>query len=88
MRGKMKMDLIGRAPDNWIHLYGTLTDADAARLLTMNGKLERSSLLGSMSLGADLWANADTDFYNTLAGQASLTVRDGTLDKFTLLRAC
>jgi hypothetical protein len=83
--GKMKMDLIGRAEDNWIHLYGGLTDADPVPLFTMGGKIERSPLLGSMSLATDLWANSDTNFYNTLSGEAALTVRDGTLDKFTLL---
>ncbi|MDO8433892.1 MAG: AsmA-like C-terminal domain-containing protein [Candidatus Binatus sp.] len=83
--GTMKLDLIGRAQDNWVHLNGSMTDADPAPLFMLGGKIERSPLLGRMSIGADLWANTDTDFYNTMAGDVSLTVRDGTLDKFTLL---
>src|SRR6202041_1938980 len=36
-------------------------------------------------LATDLWANTDTNFFETLAGDMTITVRDGTLNKFTLL---
>jgi uncharacterized protein YhdP len=42
-------------------------------------------LLGHLFLAADLWGNTDTNFFETLAGDMTITVRDGTLNKFTLL---
>ena len=84
-RGKMKLDLTGRAPDNWIHMTGSATDMDPAPLFMLSGKNKQSPLLGHLFLGIDLWANTDTNFFETLAGDMSVTVRDGTLNKFTLL---
>lgn len=83
--GKMKLDLTGRAPDNWIHMTGSATDMDPAPLFMLGGKNEQSPLLGHLFLAIDLWANTDTNFFETLAGDMSVTVRDGTLNKFTLL---
>jgi hypothetical protein len=84
-RGKMKLDLTGRAPDNWIHMMSSATDMDPAPLFMLSGKNKQSPLLGHLFLAIDLWANTDTNFFETLAGDMSVTVRDGTLDKFTLL---
>ena len=84
-RGKMKLDLTGRAPDNWIHMTGSATDMDPAPLFMLGGKNKQSPLLGHLFLAIDLWANTDTNFFETLAGDLSVTVRDGTLNKFTLL---
>jgi uncharacterized protein YhdP len=38
-----------------------------------------------MDMTGDVWANTNTDFFATLAGTALVKLRDGTLDKFTLL---
>ncbi len=84
-RGKMKLDLAGRGPDNWIHMTGSATDMDPAPLFMLGGKNKQSPLLGHLFLAIDLWANTDTNFFETLAGDMSVTVRDGTLNKFTLL---
>jgi hypothetical protein len=84
-RGKMKLELIGRAPDNWIQMKGTVADMDPAPLFMLGGKNKVSPLLGHLFAGVDLWANTDTNFFETLAGDISITVRDGTLNKFTLL---
>src|ERR1017187_2346188 len=84
-RGKMKLDLTGRAPDNWIHMMSSATDMDPAPLFMLSGKNQQSPLLGHLFLAIDLWANTDTNFFETLAGDLSVTIRDGTLDKFTLL---
>ncbi len=84
-RGKMKIELIGRAPDNWIEMKGSVADMDPAPLFMLGGKNPRSPLLGHLNLAADLWGNTDTNFFETLAGDMSITVRDGTLNKFTLL---
>ncbi len=84
-RGKMKLELDGRAPDNWIRIVGSATDMDPAPLFMLGGKNKRSPLLGHLFLATDLWANTDTNFFETLAGDMTITVRDGTLNKFTLL---
>ena len=84
-RGKMKLDLTGRGPDNWIRMLGSAADMDPAPLFMLGGKNKQSPILGHLNLAADLWANTDTDFFNTLAGDMSVTIRDGTLNKFTLL---
>ena len=84
-RGKMKLDLAGRAPDNWLHITGSATDMDPAPLFMLSGTNTQSPLMGHLFLAIDLWANTDTNFFETLAGDMSVTVRDGTLNKFTLL---
>jgi len=83
-RGQMKLEIVGRAPDNWIHIMGSATDMDPAPLFMLGGK-KQSPLLGHLFLATDLWANTDTNFFETLAGDLTVTVRDGTLNKFTLL---
>jgi AsmA-like C-terminal region len=84
-RGRMRLELIGRAPDNWIHMIGSATDMDPAPLFMLGGKSKESPLLGHLFLAGDLWGNTDTNFFETLAGDMTITVRDGTLNKFTLL---
>ena len=84
-RGKMKLELVGRAPDNWIHIMSNAIDMDPAPLFMLGGKNKQSPLLGHLFLATDLWANTDTNFFETLAGDMTITVRDGTLNKFTLL---
>ena len=84
-RGKMKLELVGRAADNWIHMTGNATDMDPAPLFMLGGKNKQSPLVGHLFLAIDLWANTDTNFFETLAGDMTVTVRDGTLNKFTLL---
>jgi len=84
-RGRMRLDLAGRAPDNWIHVRGNATDMDPAPLFMLGGGNKQSPLVGHLFLAIDLWANTDTNFFETLAGDMTVTVRDGTLNKFTLL---
>src|ERR1700722_6389210 len=84
-RGQMKLELVGRAPDNWIRIMGSATDMDPAPLFMLSGKNKQSPLLGHLFLATDLWANTDTNFFETLAGDMTITARDGTLNKFTLL---
>ncbi|HWJ40497.1 MAG TPA: hypothetical protein VNT29_05170, partial [Candidatus Limnocylindrales bacterium] len=75
-RGKMNLELVGRAPDNWIRIMGSATDMDPAPLFMLSGKNKQSPLLGHLFLAADLWANTDTNFFETLAGDMTITVRD------------
>jgi hypothetical protein len=84
-RGTMRLDLTGRAPDNWIHIKASVTDIDPAPIFMLSGKEKQSPLVGHLFLGTDVWANTDTNFFETLAGDITVTARDGTLNKFTLL---
>jgi hypothetical protein len=85
-RGKMKLDLTGfGGPNNWIRMVGSVADMDPAPLFLLSGKNKHSPLLGHLYVAADMWGNTDTNFFETLAGSFSVTVRDGTLNKFTLL---
>jgi hypothetical protein len=84
LKGTAKMEITGRAPDDWIHITGSVADMDAGALFLLPGTLQRSPLLGHLYVGADLWADSNTDFFDTLSGKADITVRDGTLDRFTL----
>jgi hypothetical protein len=84
-RGKMKLELVGRAPDNWMHMMASATDMDPAPLFMLGGTNKQSPLLGHLFLAVDLWGNTDSNFFETLAGDMTITVRDGTLNKFTLL---
>jgi hypothetical protein len=84
-RGKMRLDITGRAPDNWIHMKASATDLDPAPIFMLSGANKQSPLVGHLFLAVDLWGNTDTNFFETLAGDMTVTVRDGTLNKFTLL---
>ncbi len=58
---------------------------DPAPIFMLGGKNKQSPLLGHLFLATDVWANTDTNFFETLAGDMTITVRDGTVNKFTLL---
>jgi len=82
--GRMKLEISGRGPDNWIHIHGIAADINPTPVFALAGPNHQSPLDGHVSLSADLWANADTNFFKTLAGDISMTARDGTLNKFSL----
>jgi hypothetical protein len=84
-KGRINLDLKGRGPDNWVHIRGKVANMDPAPLFLMSGSRKESPIFGQLSLSEDLWANMDTDFFDTLAGDIDVTIRDGTLNKFTLL---
>jgi hypothetical protein len=84
-KGRLNLDLKGRGPDNWVHFRGKVANMDPAPLFLMSGSRKESPIFGKLSLSEDVWANMDTDFFDTLAGDIDVTIRDGTLNKFTLL---
>jgi hypothetical protein len=84
-RGQLNLELTGRAPDNWVHFQGRVADMDPAPLFLMSGTRKDAPIFGHLSLSEDIWANMDRDFFDTLAGDISVTIRDGSLNKFTLL---
>ena len=58
---------------------------NAASLFLLSRKITRSPVSGHLDLTGDLWADTDSDFFATMAGTTILKLRDGNLEKFTLL---
>jgi hypothetical protein len=84
--GRIDLDIVGRARDDWIHVKGTMAGMSAQPLTQMMEPGGQPALNGGQLYArADLWANTDVNFFDTLAGTATLEVRDGTLNRFVLL---
>jgi len=84
-RGQMSIDLSGRKRDFWLHMKGTIKGMEAGPLFQLSNPRAEPVMAGKMDLMADLWADTGEEFYKTLAGTASITARDGRLNRFTLL---
>jgi hypothetical protein len=85
IEGKIRLAISGRAADDWINMKGRLINMNAASLFLLSGARKSSPISGRLFATADLWADTGTDFFGTLAGTAAVYVRNGTLNKFTLL---
>jgi len=85
-KGRVNLAIAGHTgEDNWIHIMGTIADMESGSIFLMIDPAKRPTMIGKVHATGDLWANTDTDFFDTLAGTISLQVIDGTLDRFTLL---
>ncbi|MHB8384048.1 MAG: hypothetical protein ACYDC3_17100 [Candidatus Binataceae bacterium] len=84
-RGKIDLEIIGRQKDDWIQIKGKVADIDSAPLFMLSGKHKESPVVGKMWVAADLWADTNSDFFQTLAGKISLTMRHGTINRFTFV---
>ena len=82
--GRIDMNIAGRARDDWIHMKGTIAGMNAHQLTALIEPGE-PPLAGELYARADLWADSNVDFFDTLAGTATIEVRDGTLNRFILL---
>jgi len=85
MDGRLSLNVVGRQKDDWIRMLGKLQNMNAASLFLLNKKIRRAPMSGRLDVTGDLWANTNSDFFATLAGTAILKLRDGNLDRFTLL---
>ncbi len=83
--GHLSINLAGRKKDDWIHMFGKVQNISVASLFLLNGKTTRSPVTGHLDATGDLWADTNTDFFATMAGTASLKLRDGYFEKFSLL---
>jgi hypothetical protein len=84
--GNIDLTISGRAQDDWINMNGVIAHMDAGPLFLLSGTNREPPILGKLAATGDLWANTNTDFFDTLAGTVSITMTDGTLNRFTLLR--
>lgn len=83
--GRAEMEFSGRGRDDWINVKGRLQDVQVGALFGLEDPAAQSPLTGRLSAKGDLWANSDTNFFSTLAGNVSIEVTDGVLHKFALL---
>jgi hypothetical protein len=82
--GQVDLEITGRQEDDWIRIKGRVAGMDAASLMMVAGQA-RPVLLGKIFANSDLWGDTDTDFFHTLAGKLSAVVKDGRVERFTLL---
>jgi hypothetical protein len=83
--GRADMEISGRGRDDWINVKGRIDGVQVAPLFSLADPTGQSPLSGRLKAKGDLWANSNTDFFDTLAGTVSFEVSDGVLHKFTLL---
>jgi hypothetical protein len=75
----------GLASDDWVHIKGGTASMDAGPLFMLIGQQRKPLVTGKLNATADLWADTDSDFFDTLAGDMKLGIINGRLDRFTLL---
>ena len=83
--GLAELEITGRAKDDWIHIQGKTMNMDMAGMFLMSGDRTESPIEGKTWIAADIWADTNNDFFETMNGRAAITVRDGILHKFKLL---
>jgi hypothetical protein len=83
--GSADLEITGRAKDDWIHIQGKTTNMDIGPMFLLSDDRKESPIVGKTWVAADLWADTNNDFFETLSGRAAVTVRDGMLHKFRLL---
>jgi hypothetical protein len=83
--GRADLDFSGRGRDDWINVKGAVNGAQVAPLFSLANPAGPPPLSGRLKAKGDLWANANTDFFRTMAGTISIEVSDGVLHKFALL---
>ena len=83
--GRAEMEFSGRGRDDWINVKGRVNDVQVGPLFSLANPASEPPLSGRLKAKGDLWANANTDFFNTMAGTVSIEVTDGVLHKFALL---
>jgi AsmA-like C-terminal region len=84
--GSIALSIYGRGRDDWINMKGAIRHMDAGPLLLLAGNGHETPILGKLAATGDLWANTNTDFFRTLGGTVSITMTDGTLNRFTLMK--
>jgi hypothetical protein len=84
--GSIDLTISGRARDDWINMNGVIAHMDAGPLFLLSETTRQTPIVGKLAATGDLWANTNIDFFRTLAGTLSITMTDGTLNRFTLLR--
>ncbi|MGH7838580.1 MAG: AsmA-like C-terminal domain-containing protein, partial [Candidatus Binataceae bacterium] len=85
LQGDVLLEITGRSRDDWIRIVGTIAGMDAGELATLATPGPRPIVTGTLAASGDLWAHTDVDFFDSLAGTASVSVSDGQVSRFKLL---
>jgi hypothetical protein len=84
--GRVETEFSGRGRDDWINVKGRVIGVQAGALFSLADPTRpQPPLSGRLNASGDLWANSNTNFFNTMAGSVSIQVSDGVLHKFALL---
>ncbi|MGH7915205.1 MAG: AsmA-like C-terminal domain-containing protein [Candidatus Binataceae bacterium] len=83
--GHADMEFSGRGRDDWINVKGGVNGMQVGPLFSLADPAGQPPLSGRLKAKGDLWANANTNFFSTMAGTISIGVSDGVLRKFALL---
>jgi AsmA-like C-terminal region len=83
--GSAELEISGRAKDNWIHIQGKMSNMDISAMFLLPGDRTESPIVGKTWVAADLRADTNGNFFETMEGRASVTIRDGVLNRFQLL---
>jgi hypothetical protein len=75
----------GLPHEDWVNIKGRIDSMDAGPLFMLVGRQRKALLSGKLSATADLWADTDSDFFKTLAGNLQIDIVKGHLNRFTLL---
>jgi AsmA-like C-terminal region len=84
-KSKINLELSGRKKDDWMHMKGKIAHIDVGPLFLLSGARKESPVTGTGWVAADLWADTDGDFFQTMGGKAAVTLRNGTLNRMTLM---
>jgi hypothetical protein len=84
--GSIALNILGRARDDWINLKGSVAHMDAGPLFLLSGSTDEPPIMGKLAAVGDLWADTNSDFFSTMTGTLSITMTDGTLNRFTLVK--
>lgn len=85
LNGYIKMDISGRAKDDWITMVGNVRHMDVGPLFMFSGERKEPPIVGQLNADANFRADTAGDFFQTLAGNAAINVHDGHLNRFALL---
>lgn len=84
--GVVALTISGRARDDWVNIKGSIAHMDVGPLFLLSGSTQEPPIMGKLAAVGDLWADTNSDFFNTLAGTVSITITDGNLNRFTLMK--
>ncbi len=85
LNGKVSLDLTGRDRDDWVSIKSQLADVDLGPLIAMSDGNTPPQIVGKLDADADLLADTNNNFFETLGGTFSFKAKQGTLSKFKLL---
>jgi hypothetical protein len=84
-KSNIDLELTGRKKDDWVHFKGKVAHIQVGPLFLLSGTRKESPVTGTGWVAADLWADTDGDFFQTVGGNAAITIRDGSLNRMTLM---